>query len=251
MNQYKDFAAIYDELINVDIDYNTWANKIIEICEKRNVEKKDYLDLACGTGNMTLEISKHFKSTWAVDISEQMLTEAESKLRALNIKSKFICQDICDLKLNNKFDLITCCLDSTNYILDQQDLEDYFISVHSHLKDKGIFIFDINSYYKLVHILGNNTFTFDNDDVVYIWENYLEDDIVNMNLTFFVKEGNSYRRFDEEHCERAYKLEFLESLIEKCGFKILDRLNNYKHISVDTKSERIVLVLGKSWYIQL
>jgi ubiquinone/menaquinone biosynthesis C-methylase UbiE len=245
MNQYKDFAAIYDELINKDIDYDSWASKILQICSDLKIENKDYLDLACGTGNMTEKLAKNFKSTWAVDMSSQMLTEAETKLRASNIKSRFVCQDICCLKLNNKFDLITCCLDSTNYILDEEDLERYFSGVFSHLRDNGIFIFDINSYYKLTSILGNNTFTFDNEEVVYIWENYLEEDVVQMNLTFFVGEGALYRRFDEEHFERAYMEEFLDKLLSRIGFKIIDKLNNYENVPIDNSCERIVYVLGK------
>lgn len=246
MSQYKDFAFIYDELINGDINYGAWANKILDICSSLSIEKKDYLDLACGTGNMTIEIAKHFRNTWAVDISSQMLTEAESKFRALNMKARFVCQDISNLQLNHKFDLITCCLDSTNYILEEGDLENYLNSVYNHLKENGVFIFDINSYYKLTHILGNNIFTFDNDDVVYIWENFLKDDIVQMNLTFFVKNGDLYRRFDEEHCERAYKEHYLDALIGRTGFKIIDKLNNYASSDIDDTCERIVYVLRKT-----
>ncbi|MFL0247916.1 class I SAM-dependent DNA methyltransferase [Candidatus Clostridium stratigraminis] len=245
MSQYKDLAHIYDELINCDVDYKAWANKILTLCSNFNIEKKDYLDLACGTGNLTEQISKEFKATWAVDLSSSMLTEAESKLRTHGIRAKFICQDICNLKLNQKFDLITCCLDATNYILDEIDLKAYFIGVFQHLKDNGVFIFDINSYYKLTNILGNNVFTFDDDKVVYIWDNYLENDIVDMKLTFFVKEEGNYKRFDEEHSERAYKQVDIEKIIEKAGFVFKGKLNNYEGISIDEKCERIAYILTK------
>jgi ABC-type transport system substrate-binding protein len=117
--------------------------------------------------------------------------------------------------------------------------------VHSHLKDNGIFIFDINSYYKLKEILGNNIFNFDSEDVVYIWENYLDEDIVQMNLTFFVKQGDLYRRFDEEHCERAYTEEYFEEIITTSGFKIVKKLNNYTDKAITEETERIVYVLSK------
>ena len=100
--------------------------------------------------------------------------------------------------------MITCALDSTNYILDNQDLIKYFSSVKNHLKDDGLFIFDINSYYKLSEVLGNNLYNYDDGEVVYIWENEFKDDIVDMYLTFFVKRGQMYERFDEHHRERAY-----------------------------------------------
>lgn len=246
MSQYKEFAHIYDELINSDIDYKEWADKILEICLKMNLNKSDYLDLACGTGNMTVELAKYFKNNWAVDLSSQMLTEAEEKLRELKIKANLVCQDISSLKLNHEFDLITCCLDSTNYILEDKKLKDYFTSVYYHLKKDGVFIFDVNSYYKLTNILGNNTFTFDNDDVVYIWDNFIENDIVQMMLTFFVKDGEVYKRFDEEHKERAYTTDYLDRLLKNVGFEIIEKLNNYDDTNIGYDCERIAYVLRRS-----
>lgn len=245
MDCYNDFANIYDELINEDIDYKLWANKIIDICDEYNIVKKDYLDLACGTGNFTSCIGKKFIFTTALDLSEQMLSIADEKLKSEGIKAKVICQNICSFNLKKKFDLITCGLDSTNYILDENQLEGYFRSVYNHLKDNGIFIFDINTEYKIKNILGNNSFNFDNEDVVYIWENELEEDIVNMYLTFFVKKGQVYYRFDEEHRERAYSDKFLKNVIEKAGFKIERRLNCYSDDVIDEKTERVTYVLRK------
>ena len=210
---YGEFAKIYDDLINEDINYDNMVSRIIEICNEHNIECKDYLDVACGTGNVTVRLAKHFKDIYAVDLSEDMLREAFNKLKENRIKGKIICQDMTEMQLNRKFDLITSVLDSTNYITDEDDLEKYFSSVKEHLKDDGIFIFDVNSYYKLSEILGNNIYTYSEEDVFYTWENVFEDDMVSMFLTFFVKQGELYERFEEEHFERAYKEEELESAL--------------------------------------
>jgi len=245
MSCYKEFAKVYDELIRPDIDYKKWSTIILDNCRELGVNYDNYLDLACGTGNMTEEIAKAFKQAWAVDLSSEMLTEAENKLRKSGVKAKFVCQDICSINLNKKFDLITCCLDSTNYILDTEELIGYFNGVFNHLKEDGVFIFDINSYYKLTNILGNNIYKYEDDKVVYIWENSLEDDIVDMYLNFFIKEGDLYRRFDEEHSERAYREEFIEKSLEDIGFKIVKKLNNYEEKTIIDTTERIVYVVKK------
>ena len=149
---YGEFAKIYDELINEDIDYDKIAKRIKDISEEQKIQTLDYLDLACGTGNVSLRVAKDFKNSFAVDLSEDMLREAFEKFKKEKIKSRIVCQDMTELSLNHKFDLITCVLDSTNYILKEEDLSNYFNSVAKHLKDDGIFIFDINSYYKLTPI---------------------------------------------------------------------------------------------------
>ncbi|MDU5262818.1 MAG: class I SAM-dependent methyltransferase, partial [Clostridium celatum] len=156
---YGEFAKIYDELINEDINYDEMVERILEICNLYNVELNDYLDIACGTGNVTIRIAKYFKNIYGVDLSEDMLREAFDKFKESRIKGKIICQDMTELSLNKEFDLITSVLDSTNYITDLNDLQNYFNGVYNHLKANGLFIFDVNSYYKLSEILGNNIYT--------------------------------------------------------------------------------------------
>ena len=242
---YGEFAKIYDDLINDDINYDNMVSRIIEICNEHNIECKDYLDVACGTGNVTVRLAKHFKDIYAVDLSEDMLREAFNKLKENRIKGKIICQDMTEMQLNRKFDLITSVLDSTNYITDEDDLEKYFSSVKEHLKDDGIFIFDVNSYYKLSEILGNNIYTYSEENVFYTWENVFEDDMVSMFLTFFVKQGELYERFEEEHFERAYKEEELESALSNCGLKVINKFDGYSNNKVQANSERIVYVVKK------
>jgi hypothetical protein len=153
---------------------------------------------------------------------------------------------MCELRLNNKFNLITSVLDSTNYITEDEDLFKYFSNVYEHLKDGGLFIFDINSYYKLSTVLGNNIYTYSSEEIFYTWENSFEEEILNMFLTFFVKqENNLYEKFEEEHFERAYKEDYIEQVIERCGFKLLNKFAGYSNHQVDENSERILYVVTK------
>ncbi|MGL4873306.1 MAG: class I SAM-dependent DNA methyltransferase [Clostridium sp.] len=242
---YCEFAKIYDGLINEDIDYKKIGDKVKEIIDRYNVEKKMYLDLACGTGNVSIEVARGFKESFAVDLSEEMLREAFEKFKKEKIKSRIVRQDMTELTLNKKFNLITCVLDSTNYITEEEGIEKYFKSVYNHLEDDGIFIFDINSYYKLSEVLGNNIYTYNSDDVFYSWENTFEDNITNMFLTFFIKDGELYERFEEEHFERAYKEEEIECLLQKANLKVLEKWDGYTENKVKEDSERILYVVKK------
>ena len=245
MKCYEKFAHIYDDLINTDINYDLWCKKIISLCRELNISKKSYLDLACGTGNLTEKLALYFQIAWGVDLSQEMLTEAEKKLRSKGLKVNLIHQDISELRLNKKFNLITCCLDSTNYILDELKLKNYFKNIFNHLDSNGIFIFDINSHYKITNILGNNTYTYDSEDITYIWNNFLENEIVDMYLTFFIKDGELYRRFDEHHRERAYTCNYIEKILTDCNLHIAAKLDNYQDKPISSTSLRIVYVVKK------
>lgn len=242
---YGDFAEIYDELIYEDIDYDSMCSRIIEICKEQKINFNNYLDIACGTGNVTLRLAKNFKEAFAVDLSEDMLREAFEKLKKEKVKCKILCQDMSELTLNRKFDLITSVLDSSNYIIEEDKFINYLRSVKNHLDDNGVFIFDINSYYKLSSILGNNIYTYSEEDVFYTWENVFEDEILSMYLTFFVKRGELYERFEEEHLERAYTEEFIEENLKKVGFKLIGKFDGYTNLSVSNNTERIVYVVKK------
>ena len=147
--------------------------------------------------------------------------------------------------LNKEFDLITSVLDSTNYITDLNDLQNYFNGVYTHLKSNGLFIFDVNSYYKLSEILGNNIYTYSEEEVFYTWENVFEDNLLSMFLTFFVKKGDLYERFEEEHLERAYTEKELEKELEKANLEVLAKFDGYTENDVQANTERIVYVIKK------
>lgn len=245
MESYKRLSKIYDTLIYEDIDYDKISNKILSLCNEFNIDYKNYLDLACGTGTLSSKISQAFKKSFLVDMSEDMLMEAYEKLKSNRVNATIVCQDMSELNINSKFNLITCSLDSTNYIVEEEKLKNYFKGVSSHLEDDGVFIFDINSYYKLSKVLGNNTYSYDEEDIFYSWDNYFEEDTLYMSLVFFVKSGELYERFDEEHIEKAYKTEYLDEVLNECGLKVIKKFDNYGEENITDVTERITYVVKK------
>ena len=57
MEQYKDFAFVYDELMN-EVDYNGWVKYIEDIIKNENAQVQNILELACGTGNLTIPLTQ-------------------------------------------------------------------------------------------------------------------------------------------------------------------------------------------------
>lgn len=243
---YENLAHVYDDLIYEDIDYDKISSFIMDVMNKYQIHKGKYLDIACGTGTVTALLSRNFTEVWAVDYSQDMLMEADNKLRENNIKANLIYQDMTELNLYKEFNVITCVLDAVNYIHNPSKLKSFFSKVYHHLESGGIFIFDINSYYKLSGIIGNNTFTYNTPELFYTWENDFEEDNLYMYLTFFIKEGEYYKRFEEEHIERAYSESYIEGILKELNFTILNKVDDYTIDSkVHSTTERIVYVLRK------
>ena len=72
-----------------------------------------------------------------------------------------------------------------------------------------------------------------------------------MFLTFFIKKGELYERFEEEHFERAYREEEIETSLKACGFNLLGKYNGYEDEPVKEDSERIFYIAGKNVEVEI
>ena len=241
MESYLGFSEIYDELIGEDIDYRRIASFILSETAQRNL----YLDLGCGTGTLSLIVGEHFRETYLVDLSSDMLTLAVDKFTEGNVPHKAFALSMSEISFPVKFSLITSSIDAINYILEEEEVQSLFTKVYEHLEEDGVFIFDVNSAYKIREILGSRDYVYTREDLAYTWENYYEDDIVEMALNFFIKRGDLYERIEEIHEERAYEVETLVGMLEKAGFKEIIICEDYSGNSITDVSERITFIVRK------
>lgn len=246
MDIYNKFANIYDELM-MDFNYEDWFNYIEEILERYKKSPKKVLEMACGTGNLTYYLARAGYNLTCFDLSSDMLSRAYEKLRKYK-NVKLLNQNMIDFQLNERFDSIISICDSINYITKKEELLRTFKNVWKHLEDGGIFIFDINSHYKLKYIIGNNIFVEDRENVFYTWQNYyhVDKDICEFYLTFFLSEdGENFERFDEEHREKAYMEHEIIDLLKEAGFKTIDSFAAFGFDKTMEETERINFVAIK------
>lgn len=103
-------AKMYDVRMLQD---NRRVQDVINILKQKDVltKKADVLEIGCGTGLYSVELSKYANSITSVDISVAMGEVLNNKIKALdidNIKFKLIDWDNVDLDkegLNNRFDI--------------------------------------------------------------------------------------------------------------------------------------------------
>lgn len=244
---YSDFAYIYDKLM-YDIDYKKWADYIEDIFRKNNVKPSLVLDLGCGTGNMCIEMAARGYDMIGADISVDMLSCARKKSLDAGHDILYLNQDITDFELYGTVDAIVCLMDTVNYITGKKDLRKMFKLVNNYLNPGGLFIFDINSEYKLKELLGNNVFYEIDDDITYIWENKFDKakKICRFDLTFFIKNSEgSFERHDEVHYERAYNVNELKELIADSKMDLVGTYNNLTLMKPTKKSNKIFFVCKK------
>lgn len=243
MNSYYDFAYIYDKLMYCDINYEQWADYIENIFGMYGINPNLVCDLACGTGNITIPLAKRGYDMTGVDISEDMLNVAREKSQGLDIL--FLSQSITKLDLYGTMDALLCMIDGINYVLVPRLLTEAFKRIKTcFMNPDALFIFDISTRCKLKNTIGQNTFIHSDKDIFYSWQNrYIESkNLSDMLLTFFVREGKAYRRFEERHLQRAYSEKELRYMLEKAGFSQIDTYDALTFAKPCENSERIVFV---------
>ena len=246
VDQYCGFAHLYDRLME-DVDYEDWANYVEKVMVQNRNKPHKILEIACGTGNVTIPFAKKGYNILGLDISKDMLMIAKNKALENNINILFIEQDMIDLELEEKFDCILSMCDGINYIVDINDLMKVFQGVYNALEDGGVFIFDISSHYKIKNILGNNTFGENLEDLCYLWENYFDEgsNTIEMDLTFFIQDGKYYRKEEEYHVQRAYKVEEIIKILNQLDFKDIKEYDGFTFNPPKDNSERIFFVAKK------
>lgn len=245
MQQYMDFSRIYDDMI--DVDYDSWGNFIEEFLKEKEIDirGKWALEIGCGTGNMTTRLRSKGFEVMAFDISEDMLSLAEEKARKKRQRITFLNQDAHNFKIDKKFDFVFSFCDVYNYITEEKDIGESFINAYKHLKDNAYFIFDISTPYKLKEVIGNKSFSMNSDDYCYIWDNYIDNDIIEMYISFFIKEGKMYKRVNENHIQRAWEIESIKKYLLSSGFREIEVYNDYSFDIIKGDSLRAVFIAKK------
>ena len=243
MAGYSAFARYYDDL-TANIDYKKRAEYFNEIIKKHKTTKGNILlDLACGTGSISIEMSKLGYDVIGVDNSDEMLGIAIEKKFDSGLDIQFLCQDMRKLDMFGTIDITVCALDSINHLPSAEDVQKVFDKAAFFSEEGGLFIFDVNTLYKHREILADNTFTYETDIVYCVWENSLdrETDEVKMNLEFFELEENGlYSRSSDSFSEKAYSEELIESMLSKAGFEVIAKYGDDTFSPPTPQTQRIV-----------
>lgn len=246
MSRYGAFAEYYDSLTS-NVSYDETAKYVADILDENGIKKGILLDLACGTGTMSVQMAKRGYEVIGIDNSPEMLSEAREKAYEAGEDILFLCQDMCDIDLYGTVECTICLLDSLNHLESAEELLAAFKGVSLFTVPGGLFIFDVNTQYKHKYVLGNNTFVYDNDDVYCVWQNEYDDEsnTVEIFLDFFEEENGLYRRSSEYFTECAFSDETIRRLLKEAGFSDVKAYGELSRHAPSETEERIFYVARK------
>lgn len=246
MTTYKTFAKIYDEVMDETL-YEDWLNFTTRHIGE---SQKNILELACGTGILSVELANIGHRVTGLDLSEEMIELAKERTTEDDELLSFEVGDMLDLKKADQYDVVTCFSDSLCYMPDEEAVQTVFNEVYRSLKSDGIFLFDVHSIFKIEQEFPEYSYHYQTDDFAFLWESYPGDVPYSVEhfLTFFVKETeeeDTFKRYDELHEERTYSIETYKNMLSKSGFTDIKVVADFTDNKPNDESSRWFFICQK------
>lgn len=243
MEAYTDFAYVYDTLMD-ETPYEKWCEQVTSILEKNGIKKDLVLDLGCGTGTLTELLAQKGYDMIGIDLSGEMLERAMEKREKSGLSILYLQQDMREFELYGTVKAIVSVCDSINYLLEDEDVIDTFKLVNNYLDPNGLFIFDFNTVYKYRDVIGDATIAENREECSFIWENYYheEERINEYEVTFFVKDGELFRRFEETHYQKGYTAKEMQIFLKEAGLEFVSMSDSDTGGEVTDQTQRICMI---------
>jgi SAM-dependent methyltransferase len=242
----KKYSDVYD-LINKNKNYDQESLFILKLIKKYKIKDKKILDLGSGTcEHHKFFIKRNYKMT-GVEKSLSMIQVAKKK----KIKSTIIKKNILDLKLKEKFLIITSLFHVICYFTKDFELKKFFRVAASHLDKNGVFIFDY-WYSPAVKFLKlkktkkkftNTELSVQRNSESFFLKGNIVKVIFNFTCNFFKKKINS--RFTEIHYVRHFNVSELINFAKESNLTFLSSLKMLHNSRPSKKTWSACLVFKK------
>lgn len=226
-NLYADLADYYDRFCaNVDYagqcDFTQRAFGCFSSSGGR-----DYLDLACGTGQHLRHMSEHGFVAHGLDNSAHMLAQAAQRVP----RAQLLLCDMAALDRLGAFDLVTCFLYSIHYSYPVTALEETLRRVWRALKPGGVFIFNAVD---VAGIAGSRTvvthLSEDDSELEFQsgWHYCGSGDALDLMLRITRTRATGTDSWQDRHTMTAIGFADLQVLLETAGFEAIFLEHDYQ-----------------------
>ncbi len=222
MTQLFDAIGKYYDLVYQNKDYVSEVNYIDQLVRKYSDNTKKILEFGSGTGKHACYLVEKGYEIDGIERSKSMVQFSSQKEGFTSHIG-----DIRTINLKKEFDTVISLFHVFSYQTNNSDVQELLLNARRHLKQGGIFIFDIWYTPAVLSIVpSNRVLRISNEEIevtrVAEPDILINENIVNVNYQFFVKNrlDNNYKTFKETHPMRHFSLPELDYFAQKNGFSI-------------------------------
>lgn len=244
--EFRDPVTYDVECDAFDEDFSTieqWAQKL----------GSPLLDLACGTGRMSIHLAKQGYQVTGVDIVPEMIAHAQQKAAANGVSIEFSVGDARSFKLNKQFPFVFMLMNAFQFLLTRQDHEAMFARVREHLRDDGYFLFETRNpsprNLNVVRHPEGDTYSLPDGGKLTAIEQQVYDPMTQIqhytrNLCFLYADGQTSEKTLRVALRYVFPQE-MESLLHYNGFEIVKSYGNWQQDPLIETSRAMIYVCQK------
>ena len=248
-NLYGNTARFYD------LEERQDHREVLFYLERASKLSGDILEIACGTGRITLPLAQAGFSVWGIDLYEYKMQLLKKKLHAMSseIQMKIHLQqaNMTNFTMNKRYDFILIPGISYQALLKKEDQIECLKTVYNHLKADGEFILNVFRPFKQLDQ------TWVQPEAVQ-WEKVdpqtgsaiqkshiakaidVENQIIYPEYIFRVThEDGTKEELREQLSLQYYYYEQITDMIQAAGFTIAEQYGNYEGGSIEDGAEMI------------
>ena len=247
-----DSESLYRDGLHYDSQHVEIVDDIPFYIQSAKKYGEPILELACGTGRLTIPLARKGLDVTGIDISKGMLKVAKEKVQREHLTCGLIHADCRHFSLDRKFKFIFIPFNSIAHIHDRESFEVMCNSVKKHLDKQGRFLIDIFNP-KLEILTSDPTKRFVvaeyedpySNDKVTITENNVYDKETQINhITWYYKIGKK-DEFPVELNMRIYYPQELDDLLYYNGFEIVDKFGDFDGTPFTSDSPKQIIICRK------
>ncbi|MBU9711904.1 class I SAM-dependent methyltransferase [Evansella tamaricis] len=244
----------YDDPVLYDKENEFYIPELPFLLKWASKKKGTIIDLACGTGRVTIPMSQNGYTLIGVDIHKGMLKEAKNKSTNLDLPIEWIEQDGTQLNLNVKSSFIYSVGNSFQHFLTNEAQDQFLSSVNNHLEHDGVFIFGTR-FPSVEELLQPSKEEY--------WKTYTDSDALTVDVytisdydsltqiqhyTTIRKYRNADGKVNEKRTHINLRYVFpkeMERILSINGFEVLHLYSNWEESPITQNSTEMVYVCKK------
>ena len=203
------------------------------------------LDIGCGDGRHSLELTRRGYRVTGLDLSEELLGRARLRAEDEQLDINFIQGDMREVRAVSSFDLVVNFFTSFGYFNEDYENARVLDAIARSLRPGGHFLIDyLNRSYVLATLIPEDRRNVDGMDVQQRrWitgDPAKKHNHVRINKHVQIREGGVERSYDES--VRMYTLDELASMMDQAGLKVMQAYGDFEGAPISDDTPRNILI---------
>lgn len=218
------------------------ASRMVQLFEQFGCElsDKNVLDMCCGLGRVSIELSKSSKSVHGFDLSSYFIEKCIENNLQKNVSFERL--DMREMAFENQFNVIFHIFTSFGYFETEEENLSIFEHVYKALKPNGYYFFDFLNEEFVRENLNPETISNENNRKV-IQKRSIKNNRVVKEIS--IDNDGTINKYEES--VMLVSKQTFDKAFEKRGFEIINVFGNYNGSEFDLKkSSRLIYIVRKN-----